>query len=142
MFLFGFFILLRNYFRDMYALIWKSNGVTVEISRWQTLIDTTVPQQITRNDCAIFSAMFALFKAYEIPFSLFNHNANYWRKKLACDLLYGKFQGTHLESRTEKVISLYRSLLLCRTFSHLIHVLRAAISTKCQMHQAFLFCRI
>ena len=83
----------------MYALIWKANSFTVVLTQWQTLIDTTVPQQITRTDCAVFSAMFALFKAYEMPFAQFNQDTNYWRRKLACDLLYDKFHGTTLQAK-------------------------------------------
>ena len=93
------FTVLQSYFREMYALIWKSNSFTVELTQWQTLIDTTLPQQITKNDCAVFSAMFALFKAYEMPFSLFNQDTNYWRRKVACDLLYDKFHGTTLQAK-------------------------------------------
>ena len=87
----------------MYALIWKSNSFTVELTQWQTLIDTTLPQQITRTDCAVFSAMFALFKAYEIPFSLFNQDTNYWRRKLACDLLHDKFHVTTLQAKVRHI---------------------------------------
>ena len=93
------FTVLLSYFREMYALIWKSNSFTVELTKWQTMIDTTLPQQITRTDCAVFSAMFALFNAYEMPFSLFKQDFNYWRRKLACDLLYDKFHGTTLQAK-------------------------------------------
>ena len=96
----------------MYALIWKCNSFIVELTQWQTLIDTTVAQQITRTDCAVFSAMFSLFKAYEMSFSLFNHDTNYWRRKLACDLLYDKFHVTTLQAKVQQVI------ISCFSFLH------------------------
>ena len=122
----------------MYALIWKANSFTVVLAQWQTLIDTTVPQQITRTDCAVFSAMFALFKAYEMPFSLFNHDTNYWRRKLACDLLYDKFHVTTLQAKVRHVI------ISCFSFLHYFLVNRktsafyiAARNIKCFKHINF-----
>ena len=102
----------------MYALIWKSNSFTVELTQWKTLIDNTLPQQITRTDCAVFSAMFSLFKAYEMSFSLFNHDTNYWRRKLACDLLYDKFHVTTLQDKVRHVI------ISCFSFLHYFLVIR------------------
>ena len=77
----------------MYAEIWKHNSVTVPLSEWRTIIDSTVPQQTTSTDCSVFSAMFALFKTFNISFTDFNNDANYWRRKIAYDLLFSAFHG-------------------------------------------------
>ena len=80
----------------MYAEIWKHNSVTIPLSEWGTIIDSTVPQQATRTDCAVFSAMFALFKTFDISFADFNNDANYWRRKIAYDLLFAAFHGSQV----------------------------------------------
>ena len=80
----------------MYAEIWKYNSVTILLSEWGTIVDSTVPQQTTRTDCAVFSAMFALFKTFDISFTDFNNDANYWRRKIAYDLLFPAFHGSQV----------------------------------------------
>ena len=80
----------------MYAEIWKYNSVTIRLSEWGTIVDSTVPQQTTRTDCAVFSAMFALFKTFDISFTDFNNDANYWRRKIAYDLLFAAFHGSQV----------------------------------------------
>lgn len=97
----------RTHFRDMYVLIWKDNFVTVDKTDWHTMIDTLVPQHMTKADSPVFSSMFALFTAYGFEFATFNNDVNYWRRKLAYDLVSDKLHAIQVGNKVWRIIHLF-----------------------------------
>ena len=63
------------------------------------MIDTLVPQHTTKVDSPVFSAMFALFTAYGFEFATFNKDVNYWRRKLAYDLVSGRLHAIQVGNK-------------------------------------------
>ena len=73
--------------------------------------DTLVPQHSVKADSPIYAAMFALFTAYDLPFAAFNQNVNYWRRKLAFDLVSDRLHDVQLEKNVNQFVHSFLCVL-------------------------------